>query len=70
MNVDELRVELARRNISIPELADKIGIGKKSLYQRFKKETQFKQNEILKIKEILHLSNERVMEIFFSPNIS
>lgn len=70
MNVDELRVELVRKNISIPELAEKIGIGKKSLYQRFKKETQFKQNEILRIKELLHLSNERVMEIFFNPDVS
>ncbi|MBQ8228594.1 MAG: hypothetical protein IJZ88_06225 [Clostridia bacterium] len=66
MNFDELNSELGRFGISIPRLAEIVGIGKKAMYERFKGESQFKQGEILIIKKTLKLSDSRLVEIFFS----
>lgn len=66
MNSNELKAELARHNLSIPAAANLLGIEKKAFYCKIKGETQFKQLEIRKLKEILSLSDERVSEIFFA----
>lgn len=66
MNSRELSAELARHGLSVPAAANMIGIGKKAFYSKMKGESQFKQSEIKKLKELLSLSNERVSEIFFA----
>lgn len=66
MNAKELAAELARNSISIPKAADSIGIGKKAFYSKMKGESEFKQSEISKLKNLLHLSDSRVSEIFFA----
>lgn len=66
MNSRELSAELARYGLSIPAAANLIGIGKKAFYSKMNGESQFKQLEIKKLKELLSLSNERVGEIFFA----
>lgn len=70
MNISELNAELARKNISIPELAKLMGVSKKLIYSRFKGETSFKHDEICKIVNILSLSQEKMMLIFFSNQVS
>ncbi len=70
MNISELNAELARKNISIPELAKLMGVSKKLIYSRFKGETSFKHDEICKIVNILSLSQEKMMLIFFSRQVS
>ncbi|MBR3591627.1 MAG: DUF739 family protein [Clostridia bacterium] len=70
MNISELNAELARKNISIPELAKLMGVSKKLIYSRFKGETSFKHDEICKIVNILSLSQEKMMLIFFSKQVS
>lgn len=66
MNTNELAAELARNGLTIPAAADRIGIGKKAFYSKMKGLSQFKQAEIRKLKELLGLSDERTMEIFFA----
>lgn len=66
MNPNKLKAELVRHNLSIPAAAKLIGIGKKTFYCKVKGESQFKQSEIRKLKEILSLSDERVGDIFFA----
>lgn len=70
MDLCELRAEMARQQISIPKLANLIGINKKQLYARFSEKVAFKQNEIQKIKNVLNLSDEKMITIFFSQNVS
>lgn len=70
MNVNELKVELARNGISIPRLAEKIGIGKKALYAKISGVSSFKQKEILAIMKELNLSSQRMCEIFFADCVS
>lgn len=66
MNSKELAAELARNGLSIPEAANKIGIGKKAFYSKMSGESQFKLWEIQRLKELLALSMERINEIFFA----
>lgn len=64
MNSNELRAELARNKLSIPKAADAIDIGKKAFYAKISGKSQFKQNEIQRLKMLLHLTSERVVDIF------
>lgn len=66
MNMPELRAELARKNITIPQFAKYIGISKKAMYDRFNGKVAFRQNEITKAREMLELSDDKIMLIFFS----
>ena len=66
MNTGELRAEIARNKLSIPKLASLIGIGKKAMYAKIKGESQFKQEEIRSIKNVLGLTDEKTAIIFFA----
>lgn len=70
MNVSDLKAEIARCDLSIPKLADMIGIDRKTLYSRISGETSFKQNEIVKISQCLNLTEEKIMAIFFADIVS
>ena len=49
MNINDLNAEIARCGLTIPKLAELIGLDKKTLYSRMKGETAFKQPEIANI---------------------
>ena len=66
MNANELRAELARSGLSIPQAAEKIGIGKKAFYCKLEGTSEFKQREIKALKQLLSLSDTRVSDIFFA----
>ena len=70
MNVNELKAELARQNLTIPKLADLIHLSKKTLYSRMKGETSFTQVEISSIANALSLSKNRILEIFFNEKVA
>ncbi len=70
MNFDDLRAEIARNNLSVPRLAKLINMDKKTLYTRMNGETTFKQEEISAIAEVLHLSSEQILSIFFANVVS
>lgn len=66
MNFDDLNAEIARCGLSIPKLADKIGIGKKAMYSRMRGDTSFSQSEIAKISKVLNLGKDKILDIFFA----
>ena len=70
MNIAELKAEMARQNITIPQLANSIKVSKKTLYSRFKGETCFTQPEIATIAKILNLSNTKIFVIFFADVVA
>lgn len=70
MNAAELKAAMARKGLSIPKLADCIGIGKKAFYQKMRGETQFKLCEIQGIATALDLSPENIRVIFFDEKVS
>ncbi len=70
MNVNDLNAEIARCRLSIPALAQKIGMSKKTLYSRMRGDTIFNQTEISKISKALHLSDKQIFDIFFTDSVS
>ena len=70
MNIDDLNAEIARKGLTKPLLAERLGVSKKCLYSRLKGETSFKQEEIQKIASILGLDEEKIMNIFFAELVS
>lgn len=56
MNTSDLKAEIARNNFTIPKLAEKMGIDKKTLYTRINGVTCFKQEEIAQLAKILGLN--------------
>lgn len=70
MNYNDLNAEIARCGLSIPKLADKIGIGKKTLYSRMRGDTDFSQSEIVQISKVLKLDSTKMIAIFFSGEVS
>lgn len=70
MNANDLNAEIARCGLTIPKLAERIGMDKKTLYSRMKGETSFKQPEIAKISQELHLSETMILGIFFADVVS
>lgn len=70
MNIAELKAEMARQNITIPQLAEQIHVSKKTLYSRIKGETCFTQPEIAAIAKELKLSNTKIFVIFFAEDVA
>lgn len=70
MNILDLKAEIARCNLTIPKLAEMIGMDKKTLYSRINGETSFKQTDIVKISQVLKLDEEKIMHIFFADVVS
>ena len=70
MNVSELKAAMARKDISIPKLAELVEINKKTMYSRFSGETEFSLSEIKKIAEVLSLTNEDILIIFFTEKVT
>lgn len=70
MNISELKAQIVRCGLTIPLLAKEIGMDKKTLYSRFNQEVAFKQNEISDIAQVLNLTPEQIMFIFFADSVS
>ena len=70
MNSCELKAEIARNGLTIPKLAEAIGIGKKALYEKLSGKTAFTQREISRISKTLNLNERRMCEIFFAEIVS
>ncbi len=70
MNIEDLKAEIARNNLSVPKLAKLIKLDKKTLYTRLSGATNFKQEEIAKIAKILNLSSAQILTIFFADVVS
>lgn len=66
--IDKAKIKYYREihGITQEELARRLGIGTSTLARKETGESEFKRNEILKIKEILNLPEEEILNIFFS----
>ncbi|MDY4812786.1 MAG: helix-turn-helix transcriptional regulator [Ruminococcus sp.] len=70
MNIANLKAEIARRNLSVPQLAKLINMDKKTMYSRINGQTDFKQSEIASISKVLELKQEEILSIFFADVVS
>lgn len=50
-------------------VAKQLGISYQAFLKKLNNETEFKTSEVMILKEILHLTDDEVMEIFFGQNV-
>lgn len=65
MNIRLLTIKLLAENISNSTLAEKLGIGRSTLYRKLSGQTEFTRSEIAAMKEVLSLDDDLLVEIFF-----
>lgn len=66
MNREELRAEIARKNITRRSIAQALGISETSLNLKMKHYREFKESEIRKLIDVLSLTPDDVSRIFLS----
>lgn len=70
MNGSLLRSEMVLQNISQNEMAKRIGLSRSAFYRKLNGTTEFNRDEIAEIKSVLHLNDEKLVAIFFTPRVS
>ena len=67
MNKTELEVSMLRKGVSAATLAEKIGINRVTLYRKMVT-GKFERSEIIKIRDVLELTEAEMLRIFFSDD--
>lgn len=70
MDVKALRAKMVLRGISVYSLAERIGIESSTLYKKLRGVTEFTQSEISKIANVLGMSREEILAVFFAEEVS
>lgn len=65
LKVNELKAEMARSGLTTKKLAEELGIHPATLSNKINGKTEFACDEMMKIGEILHLSQKHMADIFF-----
>lgn len=70
MQMNELKAEIVRNGMTLGEVADKIGMQRTTLWRRFKNPDEFTMSEVKRIVAVLNLTGNKVLTIFFGPEVS
>lgn len=71
VNVNKLKGKIVENELSIPELAEIIGLDKSTLYRKFNTEGEtFTIREADEIRKVLKLSGQEAAEIFFNDIVA
>ena len=65
-----LRIKIEEKRTNISEIASKMGIDKATLYRRIANSVTFTIGEVGKIAEILNLTHDEAVSIFFSHDVA
>ena len=70
VNINKLKGSVIERELNIKRLSEKTGIDRARLYRRFKDPSQFTIAEVDSIVEVLGLSAEEALDIFFACTVA
>ena len=65
-NTELLREKINASGYKLQFVAEKCGLTYFGLMKKVNNETEFKASEVMILKELLHLTDDEVMEIFFT----
>lgn len=68
MNLEALNSKIQEISIPLSKIADKMGISRQSLYLKLSGDRKFKSSEANSICEILRLTKEEKIYIFFNSD--
>lgn len=69
MNLKYLNDRIVLSRIPITAIAESMGLSRQTLYHKMKGEREFKASEVVKICDILRLTNEERTLIFFTKEV-
>ena len=69
MNLDYLNDRITLSRIPITAIAEQMALSRQSLYLKMKGEREFKSSEVAKLCEILRLTDEEKMLVFFADRV-
>lgn len=64
MNNVKLKIEILKKNVTIVDLAKKMGLGAQSLSNKINGRTEFKLSELVSLSELLELDVHDLNDIF------
>lgn len=70
VNTRLLRDKIEEKRTSISEVAAQMGVDKATLYRRIANSESFTIGEVGRITEILNLSHDEAVSIFFSQSVA
>ena len=70
VNTEALRKKISDSGVSITFIADKCGITRETLYNRFKGKGEFTVSEVVALTDLLHLSKEERDDIFLRRELN
>lgn len=72
MNVNKLRGKIVENGMTIEKFAERIGINRSTLYRRLGGGTceRFTVGEVRQMSEVLNLSSQDVVDIFFGRDVA
>lgn len=66
MNKNKLLGKIKEHGTTLEQFAGEVGISLSAIRRKINEDTQFTREEIEKICELLNLTNEELLEIFFA----
>ena len=69
MNLEYLNGKIALSRIPITAIAEEMGLSRQSLYLKMKGERDFKTSEVEKLCEVLRLTDDERLLIFFADEV-
>lgn len=69
MNLEYLNDRITLSRIPITAIAEELSISRQSLYLKMKGKRDFKSSEVIKLCEILRLTDEEKMLVFFAIKV-
>jgi|LSQX01.2.fsa_nt_gb DNA-binding phage protein len=70
MQINEFKAEVVRKGMTLDDIATKTGMNRTTLWRRLNNPDGFTLKEIKHLKYALDLNGQRVLEIFFDPEVS
>ena len=65
-NTELLREKIDTCGFKLVYVAKQVGVSYQAFLKKLNNETEFKTSEVMILKELLHLTDDEVMEIFFT----
>lgn len=66
MNTNLLKAQIVLKGYTLTQVSCYLDVSKSALYRKMYGENEFTRKEMMKLKHLLGLSNEIMMEIFFN----
>ena len=66
MNAFKLKAKIVEQNITMEALAKQVGISTSTLYRKVKYPLRLTLLEVIKLKDILDMTNEEAIDIFLA----